>query len=97
VQYRKGVPWWPDKDFEKRHIAPEQEARFESDPWEEPIAAYLKIKTKVTVGEVATGGLGLEKARQGTTEQRRIAAVLKRLGWKRVPKDSLGKRYWVRV
>ena len=98
VQYRKGVPWWPDKDFERRHIAPEQEARFESDPWEEPIAAYLKLKTKVMIGEVAAGALSLEKARQGTIEQRRIASVLTRLRWKRNPKkDSKGNRYWVRA
>jgi hypothetical protein len=96
VEFRKGVPWWPGKDFERRHIAPEQEARFESDPWEEPIAAYLVLKTKVLIGEVAAGALALEKSRFGTIEQRRIAGVLTKLQWKRNPKkDSKGNRYWV--
>ena len=28
-RYRNKAPWWPDKDFEQRHIAPEQAARYE--------------------------------------------------------------------
>ncbi|HUN59362.1 MAG TPA: virulence-associated E family protein, partial [Candidatus Binataceae bacterium] len=90
--YRKGVPWWPDRDFENRVIAPEQESRYEVDLWEEPIADFLSAKDKVTVGEVAAGALGIEKQRQGTTERNRIIAVLKRLGWKRLKKDPKGKR-----
>jgi predicted P-loop ATPase len=27
--YRNNAPWWPDKDFEQQHIAPEQAARYE--------------------------------------------------------------------
>jgi predicted P-loop ATPase len=96
-QYRRGIPWWPDKDFEKRVIAPEQEARYEADAWEEPIATFLKTRTRVTIGEVALGALCIEKARQGTTEQRRIVAVLERLGWTRLKKDSRGNRPWGRT
>src|SRR5260370_34633280 len=35
--YLGGFNWWPDKAFEQQYIAPEQEARFESDAWEELI------------------------------------------------------------
>jgi hypothetical protein len=48
--------WWPDRDFERCHIAPQQAARFQGDVWEEHIAAYLNGKDKVTVGEVARSG-----------------------------------------
>jgi len=92
--YRRGVPWWPNKDFEKRVIAPEQEARYEVDPWEEPVAAYLRTKIKVTVGQVAADALGIEKSRQGTIEHRRIIVVLQRLRWERLKKDSRGNRPW---
>jgi predicted P-loop ATPase len=39
--YRDGAAWWPDKDFEREHIAPEQASRYENDSWEEVIADWL--------------------------------------------------------
>src|SRR5262249_60882394 len=39
--YRKGEHWWLDREFEQEHIKAEQAARYESDPWEEPIAQFL--------------------------------------------------------
>jgi predicted P-loop ATPase len=99
VMYRGKAMWWPDKDFEREHIMPEQAARYESDAWEETIAAYIEVKSEVTVGEVAHHGLGIETARIGTADQRRIAAALERLGWRRERADGKtdwqGKRWWV--
>ena len=48
VMYRRGAAWWPDKDFEREHIVPQQAARYEADAWEENIATYLEIKSRVT-------------------------------------------------
>src|SRR5882724_7034533 len=31
VRYREGVDWWPDREFERKHIEPEQDQRYESD------------------------------------------------------------------
>jgi predicted P-loop ATPase len=99
VLYRDKMTWWPDKDFEREHIMPEQAARYEADAWEENIATYLEIKSKVTVGEVARSALGIETPRIGTADQRRIAAALERLGWRRERADGKtdwqGKRWWV--
>ena len=39
--FRQGEQWWPDADFERQHIAPEQEARYEADAWEDNIGRYL--------------------------------------------------------
>src|SRR5262249_54311227 len=47
--FRAGVPWWPDRAFELEHIVPEQEARFETDVWEERIKSYLAGKSKTTI------------------------------------------------
>jgi predicted P-loop ATPase len=94
--YRRGTPWWPDKDFERQHIAPEQAARYEADAWEEPIARHLATVTRTTISEIAVGALGFNgHSRIGTADQRRIAAVLTQSGWKQ-HRDNRG-RWWERA
>jgi len=61
-RYRDGRAWWPDKDFETRHIAPEQAARYEADVWEETIADYLAGKCEVLVSEVACHALNFDRS-----------------------------------
>jgi predicted P-loop ATPase len=63
VLYRRGVHWWPDRDFERKAIRDEQEARYEPDAWEEPIRLFLDgLPTKrTTIFEVAIGALKFEK------------------------------------
>jgi predicted P-loop ATPase len=94
TRYRSGIPWWPDRAFEREYIQPEQDARFEPDIWEEHIAAYLAERTTVTIAQVAREALFMETPRIGTADQRRIAAALERLGWKRLKKDFKGNRPW---
>jgi predicted P-loop ATPase len=64
-RYRNRVAWWPDKDFEREHIAPEQDARYEGDAWEEPISRYLDRlhEKKTTILQVAIGALDFEGER----------------------------------
>jgi predicted P-loop ATPase len=95
ILFKTGIPWWPHKDFERNVIMPEQAARYDADCWEEQIARYLHGKDKVTIGEVARDGLGIETPRIGTGEQRRIAGIMETLDWDRLPKDREGKRWWV--
>ena len=94
--FHDGEQWWPDKEFEREHVAPEQEARFEVDAWEESISTYLTSRSKVTIGQVALEALGIDVPRLGRAEQNRVSAALQRLGWKREPKDWKGKRWWSR-
>lgn len=94
VLYRAGARSWPDGAFEREHIAPEQEARFEADVWEEEIAAFLAGRQRTTVGEVAREAVRLDTSRIGTADQRRISAALERLGWERGSKDWRGNIPW---
>jgi predicted P-loop ATPase len=112
VRYRAGEAWWPDKTFEREHILPEQEQRFESDAWEEPIAHFLAAQTRATILQVAVGALEYQGDhhmrmpddrdtpinRLGTADQRRIAAIMISLGWKRGNREAgTGQRFWVKV
>jgi hypothetical protein len=98
--FRNGAQWWPDKAFEAKHIKPEQDARYEADPWEEPIASYLDDlidpDPKVTISQVAKRALGFTfDATIKTADARRIAVVLEREGWKRGPRHN-NARWWIK-
>jgi predicted P-loop ATPase len=92
--YQQGFRWWPDAAFEREFIAPEQEARYEADAWEEEIRSFLAGKQRTTVLEVAQHGLKIELPKIGTADQRRITAALERLGWTR-GKRAGAARWWV--
>ena len=79
--YRSGEAWWPSAAFESQHIAPQQDARFETDAWQDAIADFLRLRTSTTVGGIAKECLQLDHGKIGTAEQRRISAILKRLRW----------------
>jgi predicted P-loop ATPase len=90
--YNDGADWWPDAAFEAKHIRPEQDARFESDAWEELIVAALVGKSRVTVTEIARDVLHIETPKISTADQRRIAAVIESLGWQRT-RDWQGRAF----
>jgi predicted P-loop ATPase len=95
--FREGVRWWPDKDFEREHIEPQQAARYEGDAWEEQVADYLNCKSRVTVGEVAKQALFFAESRIGTADQRRIAAIMTTAGWHAAEhRGTGGARFWVK-
>lgn len=92
--YREGHRWWPDAKFEQEFIAPEQEARYEADAWEEPRSQFLASKSRTTMLDVAREALFIHIPRIGTIDQRRIRAVLQRIGWKEGNRTGKG-RWWI--
>jgi predicted P-loop ATPase len=96
AKYRAGFRWWPDGDFEAQHIKPEQEARRESDAWEDLVRRYLRGRDIVLLSEVGIHGLGFSPDRFLTAPQRQVAAILVGLGWVRNAPDNRGNRWWTR-
>ena len=93
--YRAGAKWWPDETFEREHIRPEQESRFDADIWTDPIRAFVSCRTSVLIGEIAREALSFEASRIGTADQRRISGILTNLGWRRSDKkDWRGNWPW---
>ena len=62
------------------------------DAWEIPIADFLAERTCCTVIEVASQAIILDASRLTVTEQRRITAILQRLGW--VQQRNTKRRWW---
>ena len=93
--YRSGGKWWPEGDFERDHIKPQQDERFEEDVWQSKIAEWLAGVDKATVVEIAHNALAFDAAcKIGTADQRRIIAILDRLNWERGARTmSLGHSF----
>jgi Virulence-associated protein E-like domain len=75
-RFRSGEDWWPDAEFEKRCIVAEQEARFESDAWEKPIAEFLNRlpdrldeRKRTTILEIAIHALDYEEERPTSKDE----------------------------
>jgi predicted P-loop ATPase len=103
TRFHEGAVWWPDRDFERDYIAPQQAERYEQDAWEDAIREFLQTQPRVTVGQVAREALQIGLPKIGTADQRRIGAAMDRCGWGRERDDrgqpklaSDGKRWWVR-
>jgi predicted P-loop ATPase len=94
--FRADERWWPDKDFEKKHISPQQTARYEPDVWEEAIETWLRTRSRATVSEVAREALQLEMRRIGRADQNRISAAMTHLGWQQAKRTS-SARYWEKI
>jgi predicted P-loop ATPase len=91
--YRAGEKWWPDDAFERKHIKPEQEARYEGDAWQEPISTYVENLLSVRINDIARNALQIETGKIGTADQRRIASVLVSLGFAHGGRDNRGVVY----
>jgi predicted P-loop ATPase len=90
--YQAHTKWWPDAAFERTVIVPEQDARYETDAWEEVIRDYLAQRSKTTVLDIARAALLITTDRLGTAAQRRITAALRRLSWSE--RRSARGRWW---
>jgi hypothetical protein len=93
-RYREGEQWWPDREFERAVITPEQDQRYEADAWQETIAEFLLPTSRPTIGQIAREALHFDTSRITRSDQLRIGAIMERLGWHRLPKDSEGNRRW---
>lgn len=98
--FKNDEQWWPDKDFERNHIVPEQEARVAVDLWLEPIADWLELRgePKPTSFEIARDALHLLTSQINSGHYQRIAPIMRSLGWIQDRTDKTDKRRrWKKV
>lgn len=93
--YRAGESWWMEAAFEEAHARPMQDAARVRDSWAEEVVAWLdkpvrgdqdfdelgQIRAEVTASEVMAEALSLTSGQQTMAVQKRVADVLKGLGW----------------
>ena len=89
-----GEKWHPDAQFEMEVIRPEQDDRYEPDGWEMTVREYVEGRDKVLIGQILQEALGIEVPGRDRAKQIRVVAILIRLGWVRLKKDSKGYYPW---
>lgn len=103
--YRMGRPHWPDRVFEKTVIVPIQAERQLYDAWTDSVLrAAQNLGERVTIAEIfedlassAASQFNAPKGgaivKLGKTEQMRIAAILKKDGYRKAMASD-GKKIW---
>jgi predicted P-loop ATPase len=96
--YAQGFNWWPEPEFEAEWIKPQQEARFDTDPWEDIIRSTLAAHPEgsFTIMEMARGALGYGDNRVSPADAKRIKACMTAAGWEPGPREKT-RRPWRKV
>lgn len=96
-RYRAGEKWWLTREQELTLAQPEQEARRERDPWEDQLANWLGFQTAVSTAMVMDQ-LQIPVATRTAATGRRVATMLRKLGWGFTGKKQRGQDgYPVRI
>jgi predicted P-loop ATPase len=95
--YEAGEPHWPDRNFERRVIAPHQEKRQAFDNWTDRVLEVASSLPTVTIalifqamGSITHGG---DLTKLDMLAQKRIAAILKKGGYEKTRAAS-GRIVW---
>ena len=95
--YQAGEQWWLTKE-ESREVDDIQ-ARYEAeDPWLDPVSSYVDGRPIVTTEEILTRAIDIEIGRCHTPQARRVADIMRKLGWEQTPNkvshNGEKKRIW---
>ncbi len=95
--YKAGEQWWLTAE-ENRNVDASR-AQFESvDPWLYPIQEYIEEMPAVTTEAILTNALELQKANHNSGHARRVADIMRQLGWEQTPNavshNGVKKRVW---
>jgi predicted P-loop ATPase len=107
--YRSGEVWYLGDDARKE-AEEVQTDHLVIDPWTDLIREWLDgpapadmdfdfttdagVRNRVTTNDVLCGCLDIPAARVSVGDQRRVSAILKRLGWQRIRVRNTGGQTW---
>lgn len=84
--------WWLTDTDTIEAAQAEQDSRFVTDPWEVLVQQAVALKEQVTIEDLLSEPLAVEKARQTTADLMRVGRILKRMGWRKVRHSKGGSR-----
>jgi predicted P-loop ATPase len=81
VRYGAGERWWLHEDALVEAATDEQEARTETDAWQERVLNYANGFPRITTTEILTGEIHMPIDKIDSGASRRIASILRKAGW----------------
>jgi predicted P-loop ATPase len=88
VRFRRGESWWLDTKALTEAAAEEQESRFQVDPWEPAIEAWLQklvddptSEAEVTTADLLSGPLEKRIGDWTRADEIRVGIIIRRCGW----------------
>jgi predicted P-loop ATPase len=94
ARFRRGDRWWLDTPALVTAAEAEQGARYDDDPWETPVAAWLEARMDTSVAEILTGAIRKSVEHWTQADKDRVARILTRLKWRRYRKRGGGGLQW---
>jgi predicted P-loop ATPase len=94
ARYRAGERWWLDTKELELAAQQEQASRYESDPWEDLVAAWIEGRESVSIEELLCQCLDKPKANWAQSDKNRLARCLTALGWERCKMGPRAGRQW---
>jgi predicted P-loop ATPase len=91
-RFKAGAKWWMDTPELEALAKAEQDARFKTDVWQDPIKLWLGKRKNVSISEVLKGALGITKREQTRSAEMRVASILTHLGFEKYRPNIGGKR-----
>jgi predicted P-loop ATPase len=90
-----GASWWITNPNVIRDAERHQQDRYQGDPWDRDIAAYVRDEGEVNMERIMRDVLGLELGRRTPQEHARVARILRSMGFNRHQKGTGDRREWV--
>jgi predicted P-loop ATPase len=94
TMYFDGKPWWLDSVTLNQDATEEQAERYEDDPWDELILAWVDDRESVSLTEILMSCLEKKKDQWNQADKNRIARCLRAHGWERYNSGRRGARQW---
>ncbi len=92
--HRAGKPWWLDTRELIDAATEEQDARYQADPWTEKVIEHLGARSETSIVEVLRDAIGVPQNRWSRSDEMRVAAILKKDGWRRYQQIHNGTKRW---
>lgn len=97
AMYKNGEQWW--LTLEENEAVDDNRSQYESvDPWLNPIQDYIEGMPAVSTEAILTNALELEKSKHNSGQSRRVADIMRQLGWSQTPNavvhNGARKRVW---